>query len=152
MSESGAFVREEQSLRKALAETREQLAALQQDGLAGKRTEDGAEALRNRQILTAQILYLEAMLRQLSDGVGSRGGSIVLSPDGTKLHPHLSGKWRSAPENTTFRKQVLECSLRADTSAECEWVPCRELPETDGWFETVWSDYRSGKIYGEEKP
>ena len=152
MSESGAFVREEQPLRKALAETREQLAALQKDGLAGERTEDGAEALRNRQILTAQILYLEAMLRQLSDGVGSRGGSIVLSPDGTKLHPHLSEKWRSAPENSTFRNQVLECSLRADTSAECEWVPCRELPETDGWFETVWSDYRSGKIYGEEKP
>ena len=148
MSESGAFVREEDHLRKALAETREQLTRLKADGLGGKRVEDRAEAVRNQQLLTAQILYLEAILKQVSDGVGSRGGAIVLSPNGNKIHPLLSDNWKCAPEDESYRKQTLECALRPDGSAEFAWTPCRELPVTDGWFETVWSDYRSKRIYG----
>ena len=27
------------------------------------------------------------------------------------------------------------------------WVPCRQIPETDAWFETAWAEYREGEIY-----
>ncbi len=148
MSEAGAFVREEKRLRKALAETRDQLTRLKADGLGGRRTEDAAEALRNQQLLTAQILYLEAILKQLSDGVGSRGGAIVLSANGQKLHPLLSEEWKSVPENESFRNKTLECALNADGTVNFIWENCHEIPLTDGWFETVWSDYRSKRIYG----
>lgn len=150
MSESGAFVREEGKLRKALAETREHLARLKADGLAGRKTEDAAEALRNQQLVTAQILYLEAILKQLSDGVGSRGGAIVLSGEGEKIHPLLSDVWKCVPENTAYRSRTLECSLNTDGSAKFTWEKCRNLPVTDGWFETVWSDYRNKRIYGDK--
>lgn len=150
MSEAGAFVREEGRLRKALAETRDHLKRLKEDGLGGKRTEDAAEALRNQQLLTAQIVYLEAILKQLSDGVGSRGGAIVLSADGQKIHPLLSDEWKCVPENDTFRGKTLECALREDESVDFSWEECRSIPQTDGWFETVWSDYRSKRIYGAE--
>ena len=121
---------------------------LKADGLGGHRAEDAAEALRNQQLLTAQILYLAAILKQLSDGVGSRGGAIVLSANGQKIHPLLSEEWKCVPENESFRSKTLECSLREDGSAEFSWENCREIPLTDGWFETVWSDYRSKRIYG----
>ena len=150
MSEAGAFVRQEGRLRKALAETRDQLKRLQADGLGGRRSADAAEALRNQQLLTAQILYLEAILKQLTDGVGSRGGAIVLSANGEKLHPLLSEEWKAVPENKSFRNRTLACTLKADGSAEFLWETCREIPLTDGWFETVWSDYRSKRIYGAE--
>ena len=72
----------------------------------------------------------------------------ALSANGQKIHPLLSEEWKCVPENESFRSKTLECSLREDGSAEFSWENCREIPLTDGWFETVWSDYRSKRIYG----
>lgn len=147
MSEAGAFIREENRLRQALAETRAHLERLKVDGLGGGRTLDAAEALRNQQLLIAQIVYLEAMLKQLTDGVGSRGGAMVLASDGEKIHPSLPEEWKYAPENEIFRNKTLTCSLREETKVDFTWEECRSIPKTDGWFETVWSDFRNQKIY-----
>ncbi len=148
MSENGAFIREETLLRKALAETRSQLVALQEDGLGGNTIDDTVEALRNQQLLTAQILYLESILKQVLDGVGSRGSALVLSPRGERIHPLLPEEWKRLPEDPAFRSRTLTGRLKPDGSAEFVWESCREIPATDGWFETIWSDYRSKRIYG----
>ena len=51
------------------------------------------------------------------------------------------------PENPAFRAQVLGTTVTPQ-GVRVGWEPCRPFPETDGWFETVWAEYRTGKIYG----
>ena len=148
MSGSCAFIREETALKKALAETREQLARIKVEGFAGSSSEDIAEILRNRQLLEAQIIYLEATLKQIADGVGSRGGAITLSRTGLPVHPLLGEDFKIAPENPEFRKKILVSVMDEYDSVRQEWETCRPIPHPDGWFETVWSDYRKGTVYG----
>ena len=149
MSESAAFVRERRMLAKALAETREQLALLNADGLGGLDSRALAETLRNGQLLTAQVLYLETMRKQVGDGVGSRGSSIVIAERGEYIHPSLPPYWQIEKEDASFRGKVLTARLNAAGEAEMAWEPCRGLPVTDGWFENVWRACREKKIYGE---
>lgn len=148
MSKSAAFIREKNALRDALSETRAQLSELHSDGLGGLSAHDLAETLRNRQLLVAQVLYLEATLKQVLDGVGSRGSSLVIAEQGEPVHPRLSPEWRIERENTAFRSRILTARLNGDGNAELDWKPCRELPVTDGWFENVWRDCREKRIYG----
>ncbi len=147
MSSLAAFIRRESMLIQALSESREQLAELKNDGLGALSVRDLTEALRNRQLLTAQILYLEATLKQVRDKAGSRGSAMVLSPAGSAVHPALGSEWRIEPENPEFRKLTLTARLDSSGQAHMEWEACRELPETDGWFENVWRDCREKKIY-----
>lgn len=150
MSGSAAFIREKSALQNALAETRAQLEELRADGLGGLSARDLAETLRNRQLLTAQVLYLEATLKQVLDGAGSRGSSLVIAKQGEPVHPRLSPEWRIERENAAFRSRILSAQLNDDGKAELDWEPCRELPVTDGWFENVWRDCREKRIYGAE--
>lgn len=147
MSRAGAFVRSAENVTAALDEAYQQAAALNGDGLGNLDAQSLCEALRNRQLCTAHIYYLECILMQI-DYIGSRGGSIVLSEDGREIHPALDAKWRMAEEKTAFRDQLMICGRGASGYPEISWTACRPVPETDGWFETVWSDFRAGGIYG----
>ena len=149
MSESGAFVRSSGKGVEALDGVYRQFASLNADGLGCLDAQSLAENLRNRQLCTAQIFYLESILMQI-DYIGSRGGSIVLSEKGSPIHPALNEKWRMAEEKTSFRRQIMMCGYGANGYPEISWCDCHPIPETDGWFETVWSDCRTGKIYGED--
>ena len=85
------------------------------------------------------------MLDQVEAGVGSRGGSVVLSEDGRPVHPKLP--FRIEEEDKSFRGMVQEISAVPDGSTEIDWTPCRPIPKTDGWFETVWKACREKRIY-----
>ena len=139
MSTAAAFVRERETLEQALTDAEAQLARLAGDVLHGNL----AEILRNQQLLRAQILYLKAIIHQTSAGVGSRGSSLVLSDAGKTIHPELD--WKIQPEDEAFRKvcQVFE-------NDGFVWEDCRPVPDPDGWFETLWKDYREGGIYVKE--
>ena len=94
-----------------------------------------AQALINRQLAFAHMAYLSAILFQIRSGTGSRGSAAVLDEnDGI------------VAENCDFRKQVLETRF-ADGVFQHRWVPCRPIPETDGWFENIWADYRTKNVY-----
>ncbi len=153
MSCFAAFLREESGIAQALTETRLQLKDLKSDGLGGLSVPDLTEALRNRQLLTAQLLYLESMRKQLADGVGSRGGALILTEKdgGGTIHPALP-RWIQ-PENTDYRKFVLTGFLDESLQVHFTWEPCRPLPDSaaDGWFENVWRDCREKQIYTTEE-
>ncbi len=153
MSRFAAFLREESGIAQALSETRSQLEKLKSDGLGGLSSADLTEALRNRQILTAQLLYLESMQKQIADGIGSRGGALILTDKdgGELLHPALPR--RIQPENTDYRKFTLTGFLDESMQAHFTWEPCRPLPDSaaDGWFENVWRDCREKRIYTTEE-
>ncbi len=145
MSKSGAFLREKDALKTALQETRDQLANLKNDGLASATAAELSERLRTRNLVFAAAVYLAAMLEQVEAGVGSRGGSVVLTPDGRPVHGKLP--FRIADEDRSFRASVQEITAAPDGSTEIRRVPCRPIPETDGWFETVWKACREQRIY-----
>jgi uncharacterized protein YoaH (UPF0181 family) len=149
MSRKCAFIRQEGQIAEALQEAVEQLDALKQDGLACGSAPALAEALRNIQLLTAQLLYLETTLKQVQDGVGSRGSALVLAAGGKRVHPALSEQWCAIPEDTAFRNRLLTATLHENGAVEMQWEEARPVPHTDGWFENVWRDFRNHEIYGE---
>ena len=150
MSAAGAFLREKEAVRKAHRETHEQLLRLEAAGLAGLSTADAAEHLRNRQLLTAQLFYLASIMTQIEHGVGSRGGAAVVAADGVAVHPKLP--LRIAPENPRFRSLVLTAEWENPGEMRLVWEKCRPIPASDGWFETVWRDFRTGAVWNEEEP
>ena len=144
MSKAGAFVREKSQAETALAEAKEQYAELKADGLGGLAPDALAETLRNEQLCLAHIFYLECIRNQILE-TGSRGGSVVLTPDGRPVHGKLP--FRIADEDRSFRASVQMVTAAPDGSTEIRRVPCRPIPRTDGWFETVWKACREKKIY-----
>ena len=140
MDHAGSFIREEGSVRTAIEETRRQLSAHRSCPLGGLDAESQLEILRNRQLLTAQLVYLESILAQIKSGAGSRGGSLVLSPEGSLPVPGFPD-WKAHPEDPSFRDRVLE-SVLTGQEVQSQWRPCRPLPEQNGYFETLWKQYR----------
>jgi len=147
MTRAGAHIRSAEVLQSAIAEARKQWEQLENQGCSFKTTAGMAEALRNRQLCFAHLVYLEAVNFAVRSGVGSRGSALVLDPSGVKAHQKLGDDWRFKEENPEFRDKVLETRAAPDGAVENTWVPRRPLPHTDPWFETAWAEYREGKIY-----
>lgn len=147
MTESGAHIRSPEGLEAAVAAARDQWRRVAAEGCAFKGVGSMVEALRNRQLCFAHLVYLDAVRFQVASGVGSRGSAMVLAGrGGTRAHPKLGAEWRFAKENEKFRTRVLETEARGDKIIS-RWVPRRPIPETDLWFETAWAAFREGKIY-----
>ena len=117
-------------------------------GYASKR--DLKHAFRTRQLCYAHAVYLQAIGFALHSKVGSRGSSIVLDPNGERIHEQLDASWNILVENPVFRTKILETVARPDGSVLNEWIPCHPVPEIDSWFETTWADFRKGGIYKTE--
>ena len=147
MSAAGAHIRTAENLEKAVAEAWEQYNNLCSKGMVHPTPEDAAEALRNLQLCLAHAIYLEATLKQVRDGVGSRGSALTLSPEGQDCHDALGAEWKFQPENVEFREKVLETYLVEEGKVESAWIPRRPLPECDGWFETIWAEFNRNEIY-----
>ena len=125
-------LRKENEIVQALSGAEKLYAAIEAGGYPAQY---GAQALINRQLAFAHMAYLSAILFQIRSGTGSRGSAAVLDDAGVIV-----------AENTDFRKQVLETRF-TDGEFQHRWVPCRPIPETDGWFENVWADYRTKNVY-----
>jgi succinate dehydrogenase/fumarate reductase flavoprotein subunit len=144
MSTYGAHIRDAQKIDGAAAAAWEQYRRLVKAGVGAPTVRDMAEGLRNLQLCYAHAVYLDAIAFQLKSGVGSRGSALAVDPAGTSIHPKLGPEWRFQAENETFRSQQLLTIAEKGS----RWIPCRPIPESDDWFENVWRDFRTGKIYG----
>jgi succinate dehydrogenase/fumarate reductase flavoprotein subunit len=110
--------------------------------------DDLREALRDRQLCFAHVVYLEAVKYAVQSGVGSRGSAMVINAEnGTKAHAMLGADWRFEPEDESFRERVLVTDAAPDGSVSNTWIPRRPIPESDLWFETAWAAFREGRIY-----
>ena len=108
---------------------------------------DCAEMLRTRQLCIAHVCYIASVLEQCRT-LGSRGGSIVLPATGRSIAETLPDAWRIMAEDSSFRKRVMTCEYK-DGMPVLGWEAARPIPETDGWFEKVWADFRNKEIYQE---
>jgi len=143
MSRAGAHIRAEAEIGQAAQEAWTQYRRLAAAGCSG----EPREALCTRQLCFAHVAYLEAIRFALEAGVGSRGSSITLSPDGLRIHERLEDSWRVREEDPAFRDRVQETIVRPDGTVEQQWAPRRPIPGPDHWFETAWARFRDGDIY-----
>lgn len=147
MSQAGAHIRSSAGIQQAVSDAREQWSRLDRSGCTFEGEAGMREALRNRHLCFAHLVYLEAIKHAVETGVGSRGSYIVLDQEGNEIHEALGETWRFLPENLSYREKILETILLDSGEIHNHWVDRRALPETDAWFETAWSSFRNGDIY-----
>ncbi len=149
MSTFGAFIRRTDGMENAVSEAEAQLRRLMAAGMGNLPPDVLASAFRIRSLAFAQLWYLTSIREQIAS-TGSRGGSIVLSPDGEPVYDPLGEKWRIAKEQPEKRKYVMLTHADDNHRPYIRWEPCRPIPETHGWFETEWKQYRNNLISGEK--
>ena len=135
MSRCAGFQRRKNEVAQALAEAEEQLREIEEQGFSNS---SPVLALTTAQLACSSCVYLSAILFQIGSGVGSRGSAAVFDEKGEK-----------APEDEKFRRFVLTSCREGNTTTHA-FEPCREIPRNDGWFETVWADFREGRIFAEK--
>jgi len=151
MSACGAVVRRPEEVRAEKARARalwdrarRELRVASARGLAS-----GFKAL---DLALTHSIYLEALDEYLARGGKSRGSYLVPDPEGQAPHPRLGRRWAfslSGPGDFVSSR-VLEVGLDARGRVHKTWVPVRPVPRPEGWFETVWADFRDGKIVADE--
>ncbi len=165
MSLSGAHLRNIDVLHDAVTDAWKQWYQLTSSIVAGEEeqipiTADIVEQLRNRQLCLAHAVYLDAILFQVESGVGSRGSCLVVDRAGKQIHSDLPDNWKMQEENPAFLNKVLITQYRENESNnQCDnqkisedtmihrWLPRRNIPKSDDWFENVWRDYRENTIF-----
>ena len=146
MSACGAVVRRPAEVRAARADARRLwLRARRELGAATAR--DLPAAFGALDLALTHAAYLEAIGEYLDRGGRSRGSYLVPDPDGRTPHPLLGGRWAfSLAERGDFvDTHVLEVRVDARGRFLKSWVPVRPVPRPEGWFETVWEDFREGR-------
>ncbi|MBD3414137.1 MAG: FAD-binding protein [Candidatus Aminicenantes bacterium] len=102
--------------------------------------------------LTSAV-YLEAMCEYLEKGGKSRGSFLVMDSDGIQPCPELSDDWKYSlgKPGAFVDKRILELHLGSQFRVKKKWVPVRQIPKPDLWFEKIWEDFRKDKIIGQER-
>ncbi|MBN1938087.1 MAG: FAD-binding protein [Candidatus Aminicenantes bacterium] len=95
--------------------------------------------------LTA-AMYLEAIREYLKQGGRSRGSYLVLDPEGGHNVPALGPNAAFSPAGPDDfpSRRILQVRLDDSGRPETRWTDIRPIPETDLWFENVWSEFRAG--------
>ncbi|MCX6561574.1 MAG: FAD-binding protein [Candidatus Aminicenantes bacterium] len=147
MSSAGAHIRDPQTIGREADAARRQYQKLRRTIGAGTLS-DLPRAFRTLDLCLTHWLYLEAAREYLARGGRSRGSFLVLDPAGEKPAPSLGEEWRFAPAQDAngAPAEILEIELAPDGRVIRRWVAPRPLPESDPWFETVWADFREGRI------
>jgi hypothetical protein len=106
-------------------------------------------AFRVADLSLTHAVYLEAIGAYLAVGGGSRGGVLVLDPDGERCGAGLDSSWsfRVDDANNVAAQKILEVQCEQVGLVKSHWVDVRPIPQCDGWFEQVWADFRSGKVF-----
>ena len=109
-------------------------------------------AFRAVDLALTHYVYLEAIGEYLDRGGKSRGSALVPDAGGKVPHPLLGRRWAFslAEPGDAVGTNVLEVRLDAAGRVLKRWVPVRPVPRPEGWFETVWDDYRKDRIVVEE--
>ncbi|NSW90909.1 MAG: FAD-binding protein [Firmicutes bacterium] len=149
MTRYGAHIRSYKEVLKAIDESRKEL-----DELAGNTRisslRELAEAFKNRDIAITQYVYLNAIKEYMDKGGKSRGSYLVQDNNGKLPVETLPEIFRFLLDDGQLSGVVNEIELKMEEgclNVISEWKPVRPIPYTDNWFENVWRDYRSKKVF-----
>lgn len=112
-----------------------------------------AAAFGLKDLALTHALFLEAIQEYLAKGGKSRGSFLVPGANGEKPCPTLEDRWRFelAGSEDYPASRILEIGLDERGRVRKSWTAVRPIPRTDPWFETVWNDFRAGRIIKEER-
>jgi succinate dehydrogenase/fumarate reductase flavoprotein subunit len=154
MTASGGHIRELNNAQKALKEAVKLYKNIRQKGFNAKDAEAFIKAVQAEHLALTCVAYLKAVVELLKQGSGSRGSHLVLSEDGTEIHPDVIDKatgkpLKFKPENESLRSTVLQVEYDEGSPDlfRCRNIKLRPVPTDRKAFEPAWQDYREGKIY-----
>ncbi len=92
-------------------------------------------------------MFLDAIREYLRKGGRSRGSYLVLDSKGSQPVPALGPNeaFSLAGQDDDVGRRILELRLTDSGRTEARWTEIRPIPETDLWFENVWSAFRAGE-------
>jgi len=145
MTQYGAHIRSLAGCEAALEGCLADMAAFGQTTLASLR--ELPDALRNRDILLTQLVYLSAIQAYIRKGGASRGSYLVMNDQGDLPCDKLGPQFRFSLDDGAFLQYTGETEFDAATSTcTTQWKDIRPLPQGESWFENVWNQYRRGEI------
>jgi hypothetical protein len=99
-----------------------------------------------RDMVVCQYVYLSAIHDYIENGGGSRGSYLIQNREGEKPHALLPDRYAHRLDDNANNDRIQEVLFK---DGECSffWRKVRPLPPEDEWFESVWRDYSSGKIF-----
>ena len=155
MSRHAGMARSRSGVRDALEAARREWHAIRERGLR----QDAAgfmQAMEVREMMLAQVGFLEAIHALLERGGGSRGSHLVIDAGGVQPDPRLGDMWRCVPENLALRDEILGVQYDRDTDTFAVRIASpRPIPGGEYWFENTWAAYRTGTVFqrdGEDMP
>ncbi|HDK26435.1 MAG TPA: FAD-binding protein [Candidatus Atribacteria bacterium] len=149
MTKVAAYIRHPSIIKKAIQEAESQYERINSGKVSLKNREEIVQYFQNKQLCLTQLAVLKSIDAYLSRGGGSRGSYLVLDEEGEQLLVELGDKWKSRPELKELRKFTLEYQF-TDGMHQTNWVPVREIPEDNFWFENVWRSFLKKDIYRKE--
>ncbi len=154
MTASAGHIRELNDARNALKEAIQLYKDIQTHGVRLQNHSDIIRAIQAEHLALTSVAYLMAIVELLKLGSGSRGSHLVVSEDGTQIHPNIIDKatgrpLRFKPENKQLRDSVLQIEYDQNSADLFRTIsiPVRPIPTDRKAFEPGWRDYREGKIY-----
>ena len=147
MSMAGAAIRSKEKIDETLNAAKETLIRFGEVATADKT--ELADALRLRDTLTSQIVYLSSMLDYIEKGGKSRGSSLYTSENGMAPTGLDGGIFAFELDENLAGDTVQTVKLNSETlDVICKSRKVRPLPEGGGFFENEWKRYREdGNVY-----
>ena len=150
MSAQGAFLRSAEGVAEALQGAEELRRRIRTEGIRLASAAELNLAFQNEMLCLTHIAFLETIRAYIERGGGSRGGYLIASDDGNlSVRTRRGVELPHRSENAAMRREILETALGSDGRFRVTAVPVRALPRDDSWYETVWRDWRAGRVFGE---
>lgn len=151
MTSSGAHVRNLANVETAISECYRELKAFP-DTIGLRSPLELPDAFRYYDMLITQMLYLSAIREYIQKGGQSRGSYLISESAGILPATGLADSFRYRLADQTLMQYACEASINPaeDWSCSFTWTPVRPIPQEEYWFETLWTAYRAGEIWGKE--
>lgn len=146
MSRDGGPLRSGEGIRAALEQVQKDLAMFADNVRIGKNG-SLSMALRLRDMLLCQEMYLTAMVDYLEQGGRSRGSALYLDPAGNSTPGGPLSAFLFSLDSGERGSLVQEVQ-RGNEGIWVTWRQVRPIPEDDSFFENVWRACReNGNVY-----
>ncbi|MEA5016561.1 MAG: FAD-binding protein [Candidatus Limiplasma sp.] len=148
MSNIGGAIRNAEGIREGILQTRRLLEAFSRT-VRIHPSHGGSlhRALRLRDVLLCQEVYLSAMADYVEHGGKSRGSALYTDPQGEKPDPGLPDIFRFSLDDGS-RGNLVQEALWGKEASTFAWRTVRPIPQDDDFFENVWREFREhGNVY-----
>lgn len=147
MDRNAAFIRKKDEMAKQIELCIQRITKFTDETLV-RNSNELLDAFINKDILTTQLVYLNAMSKYIEDGGLSRGSYLI--DDGSIDYSNCAEAGVIAPLDKGARDGLVqEVTLDPTTcTVTVENKPVRPIPSDDSWFEIVYNDYLNDEIIG----